>query len=71
MCWKMAPNITAMVNLLLKPPKRSNGLKGNYININKTAAPKQLTQNTLPLNAFSEQMPYCVYIQTEMAQFPD
>ena len=37
---EMAPNITAMVNLLLKPPKRSNGLKGNHININKTAAPK-------------------------------
>ena len=36
----MAPNITAMVDLLLKSPKRSNGLKGNHINIDITAAPK-------------------------------
>ena len=37
---EVAPNITAMVNLLLKPPKKSNGLKGNHMNISKTVAPK-------------------------------
>ena len=37
---EVAPNITAMVNLLLKSPKKSNGLKGNHMNISKTAAPK-------------------------------
>ena len=37
---EVAPNITAMVNLLLKSPKKSNGLKGNHMSISKTAAPK-------------------------------
>ena len=39
MCWKWLQT-TAMVNLLLKPPKKSNGLKGNHMNISKTVAPK-------------------------------
>ena len=37
---EVAPNITAMVNLLPKPLKKSNGLKGNHTNIGKTVAPK-------------------------------
>ena len=72
---EVAPNITAMVNLLLKSPKKSNGLKGNHMNRKKNSCTQIVHSKYTSIKTHSIKeclkLLNCVYIQTEMEQFPD
>ena len=72
---EVAPNITAMVNLLLKSPKKSNGLKGNHMNTKKNSCTQIVHSKYTSIKTHSIKeclkLLNCVYIQNEMEQFPD